>query len=157
MNHAHLVGGPQCVGDLPCETDRFLDGQLRLPAQPISQRFALDHRHHIIEEAIGLTRIEQGEDVGVIQSSGNLDFTEESVGGQGGAQVLMENLDRDLTVVLQVFGQVNRGHATTAQLFLDGVPVRQGRPQTFDDISHPAPIVKTILRWGADRLERNSV
>ena len=41
----------------------------------------------------------------------------------------IEDLDRDLPVVLQVLGQVDRGHAAAADLAFDAVAISKGRPE----------------------------
>jgi hypothetical protein len=43
----------------------------------------------------------------------------------------VKNLDRDLAVVLQVFGQVDRGHAATADFTRDGVAIGEGGPESL--------------------------
>ncbi len=45
-------------------------------------------------------------------------------------------LQRDLTLVLQVIGQVDRGHAALTQLTLDGVAAFEGCVQAGDGIGH---------------------
>jgi len=59
--------------------------------------------------------------MGVVKLGSNLDFAEEAIGRQGGAEVGVEDLDGDLSVVLEVLGQVDRGHTTAAQLAEDSV------------------------------------
>jgi hypothetical protein len=63
------------------------------------------------------------QDVGVRQAGDNLDLTKEPFRGHIRTDLRMQDLDRDLAVMLQVLGQKHRGHAPAADLRLDGVPV----------------------------------
>jgi hypothetical protein len=47
----------------------------------------------------------------------------------------MEDLQRHVSVVLEVLGQVDRGHATGTELALDAVAVSQGRGQALQGLS----------------------
>jgi hypothetical protein len=50
----------------------------------------------------------------------------------------MQDLDRDLTVVPKILGEEHHGHAAAADLGLDGVPILQGRFETFQEVRHAA-------------------
>ena len=67
--------------------------------------------------------------MGMLQPGGELDLAEEAVRPQCGREVGMEDLERDRTVVPEVAGQKDRGHAPTAELALDRVPVAQSVAQ----------------------------
>jgi hypothetical protein len=43
-----------------------VDGKLFLAIEPIAERFPLDVRHDVEQEAVGFARIEQREDVGMV-------------------------------------------------------------------------------------------
>ena len=53
-----------------------------------------------------------------------------------GGQFGLQDLEGDLTFVLDVVGQVDRGHATRAKLTLDGVAAFEGCVQANDGIGH---------------------
>ena len=57
---------------------------------------------------------------------GDPDFLQEPVAPDRGRELRPQDLDRDLAIVLQVVGQVDRGHAALAQLPLDPVAVGEG-------------------------------
>jgi hypothetical protein len=57
--------------------------------------------------------------MGVLQSGSESDFSLEPVWPEGRRQFRMKYLERDLSVMLQVVGEVNRGHAAPAELALD--------------------------------------
>ncbi len=73
----------------------------------------------------------------VLQVGGDPDLVEEAFGAQDGGQLGMENLDRDLALVLDIVGQVDRRHAAAAELTLDRVAVGQcGRQAVQHVVAH---------------------
>jgi hypothetical protein len=68
-----------------------------------------------------------GENVWVLQSGGELDFTLEPLGSQGGGQLWVQHLQRDGAVVPEVLGEVHRCHTTASKLALDAVAVGEAR------------------------------
>ena len=61
----------------------------------------------------------------MLQIGRDLDLGQESLAAENGGQLGMEHLDGDAAAVLEVLGQVDRGHAALAQLALDAIPVGQ--------------------------------
>lgn len=57
----------------------------------------------------------------MLKVRGGLDLGEESVGPDDSGELRFENLDRDLPLVLQVIGQVDRGHSAFAEFALQSV------------------------------------
>jgi hypothetical protein len=66
--------------------------------------------------------------VGVLQVGGQLDLGQEALGPDHGGQLGPEHLERHPPVVPQVLGQVDGGHAAGADLPVEAIAVRQGRP-----------------------------
>ncbi len=64
-----------------------LDRQLPLPPEPVTQAFTVDKRHGEPELPGSLPRIEHSQDVGVLQTSGDLDFAVEPVGTEAMGQL----------------------------------------------------------------------
>ncbi len=62
----------------------------------------------------------------------DLDLAQKTFCANGCCQVRIRNLDRDLAVVLQVPGRVDRSYPTAADLTLDGVAVARGCLQSFE-------------------------
>ena len=48
----------------------------------------------------------------MLEVGGDLDLGEEAVAADDGAELGMQDLDGDLAAVLEVFGEVDGGHAT---------------------------------------------
>ena len=63
----------------------------------------------------------------MLQVGGGLDLAQEPLGADDGGQLGPQHLERHLAVVLQVLGQVHRGHAARAELPLDAVAVGERR------------------------------
>ncbi len=123
VHHAPLVRIVQRGGELARDVERRIDRELPLPGQPLPQRLALDVGHHVVEEAFGLARIVQREDVRVLELRRGLDLGEEALLAHHGRELGPEHLDRHPAVVLQVIGEVDGGHAALAELPLDAVAV----------------------------------
>ena len=72
----------------------------------------------------------------MLQAGGDLDLAGEPLGTERGRQLRPKNLHRHPAVVLQVLGEVHRGHAALAQLPLDAVAVGQGALQAGHRLGH---------------------
>jgi hypothetical protein len=68
----------------------------------------------------------EGENVGVLQPRRELDLTQEPLGPQRVGQVGVKNFECDRPVMTEIAGEVNRGHAPTAELALDQIAVTEG-------------------------------
>src|SRR2546429_3504873 len=130
------------------DAQRVLLGQLLLALEPVAQRFALDVRHDVIEEAGGGTRVVQRQDVGVLQPGRNLDLAQEPLGAEGRRQLRVQDLDRHRPVVLQIVGQEHGGHAAASQLPLHRVAVSEGFAQGVEQVGHGTwrPSLQSLAR-----------
>ena len=81
--------------------------------------------HYAVEQPVGLARIVEREDVGVGKASHDLDLAEETFRDHIQADLRMHDLDGDLAMVLQILSKEDGRHTTTADLRLDGVPIRK--------------------------------
>ena len=66
--------------------------------------------------------------MGVLESSGYADFVEEALWAECSRQFRTEHLERDSAVMAKVVREVDRRHATAAELMLDAVTVSEGSP-----------------------------
>ena len=138
VDHAVAVGVAQGAGDLGRDPDGVGDGELLLAAEPVAQRFALDERHDVVRGAADLARVDEAEDVGVLQVGDGLDLAEEPLGADHGGEVGAEHLDGDLALVAEVVGEVDGGHAALAELALDAVAVGENGAEALDGVGHAA-------------------
>jgi len=89
------------------------------------------------------------EDVRMLQARGDLDLLREARGAECGGEIGTQDLDRHLAVVLEVFGEIHRSHATGAEFALDAVPAGERGVQAGDGVSHEA---EPRVCWGTDLL-----
>ena len=60
---------------------------------------------HIEEETIGRARIEQRQDVRMLQRCSGLDLLHEPLGVEHGGEFRLQQLERDLAIVLEIVAQ----------------------------------------------------
>jgi quercetin dioxygenase-like cupin family protein len=87
-----------------------------------------------------LAGIQQREDVGVLELRGDVDFAEEAIRPEHRGQVGVQDFHGHLAAVLQVFSEIDRGHAAPAKLPLDRVAPAEGGAEAVDSIGHGTPI-----------------
>lgn len=73
-----------------------------------------------------LTRINQAQHMRVLQIGDGLDLPQEPLGSDHCRQLRPENFDGDSAMVLEIFGQIDRGHTALTKLPLDAIAVGQG-------------------------------
>ncbi len=66
----------------------------------------------------------------------DLDLGQEALAAEDGGELGVQDLDGDLAAVLEVFGEVDGGHATLAQLAPHAVPVGDGRGEAGRGAGH---------------------
>jgi hypothetical protein len=145
------VGVLERVGDFAGDPERLVHRELLLALQPVAERLAL-HEGHGVEEVLGDQAIgrlgdwvdrrsegaavEQGEDVGMMQAGRQRDLTQEPLTAQHGGEFGPEHLERDLPLVLEVSGEVDRGHAAAPELALERVAAGEGRREALQGVGH---------------------
>ena len=145
MDHALAVGVVEGGRDFPGEPQRVVHRELPLPAQPGPERFPGDVGHHVVEQAVGVTRVDQPQDVGMLEVGRDLDLGQEALPADHGGELGMQHLDGDLAAVLEVFGEIDGGHAPLSQLALEAIPVGQGRGETGGGIGHASSSVRAVV------------
>src|SRR6185369_17426386 len=102
MNDAGAMREVQTIRDLARDRDCVRHRQLLLAVQPISKRLAFDVRHDEPEAAVHRSRIENAEDVWMLKPCSELDFLLEAVGAEAGGDLVVQDLQRDGTVVPEI-------------------------------------------------------
>ena len=77
------------VGHFARDAQRVVDRQLPLPVETRAQCFASDERHHVVQQPVGGARVEQRQDMRMLQLGGDLDLTQKPLGPERRAQVGM--------------------------------------------------------------------
>lgn len=65
----------------------------------------------------------------MLQCCGEFDLGKEALGAEHHAQLRLQHLDGDLTLMLHVVGEVHRCHPAAANFALDDIPIGEGRRQ----------------------------
>ena len=123
MDDALAMGVVEGTGHFPRESQGVINGKLLLARQAIAERFTRHIRHDVIEEAVGGAGVDQPQNVGMLQVGGDLDLGEETIAADDGAQLGVEDLNGDLAAVLEVFGEIHRGHTALTQLAVEAIAV----------------------------------
>jgi hypothetical protein len=117
VDDAPGVGIGQCPGDLADDAAGLGLGERAVPVDPGAHALTVDERHLIPHQPVRLVDVENGNDVGVTQASGQLCFP-----GEPQAEVLavgeLRGKDLDSHVALQPFvrGTVDDAHAASTDL-----------------------------------------
>jgi hypothetical protein len=125
VDHALRVGVGQRLRRFAGDPDGLVDGKLLLAVEPGAERLALHERHDVVQEPVGLARVVEAEDVGVLEVGREPDLPEEPVGADRSGQLGPQGLDGDLSAVAQVLGEKDRGHAAFAHQALDLIAVAE--------------------------------
>ena len=79
VHHSLPVGMVECLGHIGGNANRFVDWKLSLAFETLTERLALHIRHDVEEQIVSFPRVEERQDMGVLQASRRLDFGEEAV------------------------------------------------------------------------------
>ena len=83
VDNALAVSVAERVGDLAGDPEGVFERKLLFTVEPGPERLPLHVGHHIVEQPGRFARIEQGENVGMIQPGGEGDLAEEPLGAEG--------------------------------------------------------------------------
>jgi hypothetical protein len=121
MNHVVPVRISQRAGNRDGDPHGFVDRQLLFAIETGAKTLAFDKGHHIEQESVGVTGIEQWQEIRVLQIRRYLYLGQESFGAQYGAELGIQNLEGNVALVADVTREVDRCHAAGADLPLDDI------------------------------------
>jgi len=104
-----------------------VERELLLAIEAIAETFPLDVGHHIVKNPVCMPGIVERQDVRVSQLGRDLDLAEESLKAEDRGKLGPEDLEGHAALVLQVLGEIDRGHAAAPQLAAERVAVGEGR------------------------------
>src|SRR5215203_3056937 len=110
----------------------FFYGKLVLSVEPLPERLAFDVGHNIVQEALGLTRIVERQDVRMVESRSKLYLSQEPIRTKRRREIRMENLQRNEPLVLSILREIDSRHSSTTELAVDRVRVGECAPQPFE-------------------------
>ena len=124
------------------ELEGVSSGKLFISVQPIPERLPVHKGQDVVEEAVGLTRFEEGQDMGVGEPGRDLDLAQESFCSEDSSQLRAKDFYSDRPVMLDVLGEVHGRHAPSTDFPLDGIAVGEGGFETVEKVRH-----YVWLRW----------
>jgi hypothetical protein len=102
VDDALAVGVTQRVRHFAGNLQRVVQWQLTFTPEPIPEGLALDIGHGVPELASGIARVEDGQNVWMLQAGSGPDFPLEPFWTQGSGQVGMQDFQRDWAVVPEI-------------------------------------------------------
>ncbi len=126
VNHPMAMGIIERARDLLRDVERDVERELLLAVQLLPQRLAADIGDDVEQKSARHARVDQREDVGMIEAGGDRDLTQESIGAERGGDLRSQHLEGDRPIVLQVMREIDGRHAAAPQLPLDAVSAREG-------------------------------
>ena len=143
VHHAPLVrvdkGRRHVAGDL----QGLGEGERALPIHAVTQRLPFHARHDVVEDVVGTARVVQRDDADMVQLSADLDFTEEASRADGTGDLGTQDLDRHVTVVLEILRQIDGGHATATEPSSQLVAASEVPVQAGEVVGHAL----SLSRW----------
>lgn len=119
----------RCAANLLGDRERLLQRELLLVPEAVPQRLPFHHGHDIVEQPGRFAAVEQGENVGMPELGRGMDLGEEALGAHHEAELRPEHLEGHFATVLEIAGEVHRGHPALAQLPLEAVAVGESVPK----------------------------
>jgi hypothetical protein len=119
------VGVAKRLGYRHSNPDRLIDRQLPLAVEARPKRLALDERHDIVEVTAGFARIEQRDEIRMLEVCRDLDLGEEALGAEYLTYFRLEDFQRDEPIMANVACAEYRGHPSRADLALNEVTASQ--------------------------------
>ena len=81
-----------------------------------------------------VTGVEQRQQIRMLEIRGDFDLGQKAICSENGTQFRIQNLERDLTIVLEIAGEIDGGHPAGADQALNRVPVAQGIGQLLTNV-----------------------
>ena len=153
MHDTQAVRIAERVGHFTGDPQRLVDRELRVTRQAISQCFTRDKRHHVEQQSLHFTAVQQRENMRVLQSRRGFDFGDETPGAKRGTEIFVQHLDRHLAFVSQIERLEHGGHAASTGFAIDAISVGERRGESLAKI-HAHTL--QLNRWGprSDALTR---
>src|SRR5215210_2096684 len=100
------VRGGERFGHFSRDPDRVANWKLALALQTSAERLSLHVRHHIVQQPIRVSGIQQREDMRMLQLGGRLDLAEETLTSQRRRQLRMQDLDGYVAIMFDVLREI---------------------------------------------------
>ena len=144
VHHALLVGRRQGGADGADDGERAGQREGRLAQEQVAEVLALHVRHGEPEEVAHLARVEDPQDVRVLEPARHADLALEPVLADGARELGVQHLEGDVAAGGEVVREVHRRHAALADLALEAIAVLEGVGQFLRDVAHELSCRKWI-------------
>ena len=85
----------------------------------------------------------------MLQLRRRLDLAEKALAAKCRAEIRVQHLDGDIAVVLEIVREVDSGHAASADVTLDAVPVPDRGRESFDHFFSPDTVATQMSACGS--------
>src|SRR5438093_1468205 len=119
MDYALPVRVRECVCDVARDVARHIPRELFLAIDSMTQCFAADIWHHVVEQSLNVPRIVKRKDVGMLESSEEPNLANEAKLAGIRCRISVKDLDRDFSFVLEIARQIYGSEGSLAYLTLD--------------------------------------
>ena len=126
MNRTHRVGVAQRLGQIGSDADDFVDRERPFLIEPLPQGLAVDERHDVVKRVADLARVEQGNQIGMDQTGGEVNLPAEALGAESRRDLGAQDLDRDRPIQPGIVGQQHGSHTPATKLLLHIEAVLEG-------------------------------
>src|SRR5207249_3806098 len=92
------------------DAKRFCYWELLLTIDARAQALALDEGHYVKQQSARFAAVEQRQQIGMLEIRRHPDLGEKTLHAKHGAELGLEHLQRDMTIMSRVAGQVHRCH-----------------------------------------------
>src|SRR2546430_2579734 len=158
MNDSQAVCVGERVQHLLEDPGRVHRRQFPRTCQTRSKSFPLDVGHRVVQQsgahpvmARDFARIDEGQDVGVLEVRGDADFAQEPFGAERGGHFGMEDLEGDGAVVLDDVREKHGRNAAASHFSLDLVNASDSVRAQHADVCHTVLPYTPWFRAGTGR------
>src|SRR5829696_3767993 len=95
VNDALTVGMIQRIQQIGCDPEGLRDRELPRAVEPLPQRLAVYEVHHVVDQPVAFSGIQQARDMRVVELGCEPDLPEKPVGGDADQELGMQDLQRD--------------------------------------------------------------
>ena len=118
------------------DTHSFLDRQLAFLRHARAERLSPDVGHDVVQQSVRGSRVEQRQNVRMLQFRRRLDLGQESLGTERRAKVGVQDLDGDVALVLEIMREIHCGHPAGPDFALDAIAVGDGGGESSPNCCH---------------------
>ena len=114
MDHPALVRVGQRRRHLFGDANRVRNGQSGFLIETVPERSPVHVGHDVVQQPVGVARLDQHEDVGMTQPRHDIDLAHETIRSERRGEFRTKHLDRDFALMLDVLAEVDGGHTAFA-------------------------------------------